>query len=103
DQFKKYRSSTKYFTKKDGSPFKEGDLFVQKDLAKTLDRISRMGREGFYSGITADRIVEEMERQGGIISYSDLKNYESKWRNPVQANFNGYQLHIMPPPSSGSI
>ncbi len=103
DQFEKYRSSTKYFTKKDESPFKEGDLFIQKDLAKTLDRISRMGRDGFYSGVTADRIVEEMERQGGIISYSDLKNYESKWRDPVTTSFNGYDLHIMPPPSSGSI
>lgn len=103
DEFKKYRSSTKYFTKKDGTPYKEGDLFIQKDLAKTLDRISRMGRDGFYSGITADQIVAEMERQGGIISYSDLKNYESKWRDPVKTSFNGYDLHIMPPPSSGSI
>lgn len=103
DEFKKYRSSIKYFTKKDGTPFKEGDLFIQKDLAKTLGRISRMGRDGFYSGVTADRIVEEMERQDGIISYSDLKNYESKWRDPVKTSFNGYDLHIMPPPSSGSI
>ena len=103
DEFKKYRSSTKYFTKKNGTPFKEGDLFVQKDLAETLDRISRMGRDGFYSGVTADKIVEEMERQGGIISYSDLKNYQSKWRDPITTSFNGYDLHIMPPPSSGSI
>jgi gamma-glutamyltranspeptidase/glutathione hydrolase len=101
--FEKYRSSTKYFTKKNGTPFEEGDLFVQKDLAQTLDRISRMGREGFYSGVTADKIVEEMERQGGIISYSDLKNYESKWRDPVKTSFSGYDLYIMPPPSSGSI
>lgn len=103
DEFKKYRSSTKYFTKKNGTPFKEGDLFVQKDLAETLDRISRMGRDGFYSGVTADKIVEEMERQSGIISYSDLKNYQSKWRDPITTSFNGYDLHIMPPPSSGSI
>ncbi|MDZ7657915.1 gamma-glutamyltransferase [Fodinibius sp.] len=103
DEFKKYQSSTKYFTKKDGKPFEEGDLFVQKDLAKTLERIARLGRAGFYSGTTADQIVEEMKRQGGIISYSDLKNYESKWRDPVKASFNGYDLHIMPPPSSGSI
>ena len=103
EQFKKYRSSTKYFTKKDGSPYQEGDLFVQKDLANTLDRISRMGRDGFYSGVTADRIVNTMEELGGIISYSDLKNYESKWRDPVTTTFKGFNLHIMPPPSSGSI
>lgn len=103
NEFKQYRSSKKYFTKKDNTPFKEGDLFVQKDLAETLQRISRMGRDGFYSGLTADRIVNEMQRQGGIISYSDLKNYESKWREPVTTSYNGYNLHIMPPPSSGSI
>jgi len=103
EQFKKYRSSKKYFTKKDGSPYQEGDLFVQTDLANTLDRISRMGRDGFYSGVTADRIINTMDELGGIISYSDLKNYESKWRDPVTTTFKGFNLHIMPPPSSGSI
>ena len=102
DSFKKYDSSKKYFTSK-GETYKEGDLFVQEDLAKTLDRIARLGRDGFYNGRTADMIVSEMRRQDGIISYRDLRNYESQWREPVQANFNDYQLHIMPPPSSGSI
>jgi gamma-glutamyltranspeptidase/glutathione hydrolase len=103
DQFKKYQSSTKYFTKKDNSPYQEGDLFVQEDLAKTLERIANQGREGFYSGKTADLIVEEMKRQGGIISYDDLKNYKSKWRDPIKTSFKDFDLHIMPPPSSGSI
>ncbi len=103
EQFEKYHSSKKYFTKKDGSPYQEGDLFVQKDLANTLDRISRMGRDGFYSGVTADRIINTMDELGGIISYSDLKNYESKWRDPVTTTIKGFNLHIMPPPSSGSI
>lgn len=103
DRFKKYQSSEKYFTTGDDTSFKEGDLFVQKDLAETLERIARFGREGFYSGPVADAIVNEMERYGGIIEYSDLRNYESKWREPVEAEFNGYQLHIMPPPSSGSV
>lgn len=103
DQFKKYQSSTKYFTKNDNEPFKEGDLFVQKDLANTLDRIANQGRDGFYSGKTADLIVNEMKRQDGIISYRDLKNYDSKWRDPVSTSFLNFDLHIMPPPSSGSI
>ncbi|WP_445665687.1 gamma-glutamyltransferase [Fodinibius sp. AD559] len=103
EEFKQYRSSRRYFTKRDKTPYQEGDLFVQKDLAKTLERISRMGRDGFYSGLTADRIVNTMEEFGGIISYSDLKNYESKWRDPVKTSFKDYDLYIMPPPSSGSI
>lgn len=103
DRFKKYQSSEKYFTAGDNTSFKEGDVFVQKDLAETLERIARFGREGFYSGPVADAIVNEMKRNDGLIGYRDLRNYESKWREPVEAEFNGYKLHIMPPPSSGSV
>lgn len=100
---KKYKGSRKYFTKQSGAPYEEGDLFVQKDLASTLERIARFGREGFYSGRTAEMIVREMKRQGGIITYHDLQNYDSKWREPVKAEYKGFELNIMPPPSSGSI
>jgi len=104
DVLKKYDGSKKYFLKNGGTKkWKEGDLFVQKDLAKTLQRIADRGREGFYSGKTADLIVDEMSQQGGLISYRDLEEYESKWRDPIDASLNGYTLHIMPPPSSGSI
>ncbi|MFW6157474.1 MAG: gamma-glutamyltransferase, partial [Balneolaceae bacterium] len=103
DQFKKFKSSESYFTKKSGSSYEPGDLFVQEDLANTLERIARYGRGGFYSGKTADLIVEEMKRHNGLIGYRDLRNYESVWRDPVRMEFNDYQLHIMPPPSSGSI
>ncbi len=103
EAFKKFKASARYFTKLSGTPYKEGDLFVQKDLAATLSRIARLGRDGFYSGRTADLIVREMEKQGGLISYQDLKSYESVWRDPVNVTFRGYDLYIMPPPSSGSI
>lgn len=103
ETFSKYEGSKKYFTKKDGSEFHEGDLFIQKDLASVLEQISRYGRDGFYSGTVADAIVKEMREQGGLISYSDLRNYKSKWREPVKARFQDYELSIMPPPSSGSI
>ncbi|MEX2477937.1 MAG: gamma-glutamyltransferase [Gracilimonas sp.] len=103
DTFKKFQASAKYFTTGDTSSFKEGDLFVQPDLAETLERVARFGREGFYSGPVADAIVNEMERYRGLIGYRDLRNYESVWREPVSAEFLGYELHIMPPPSSGSI
>lgn len=99
----KYESSRQYFTKPDSNQFKEGDLFIQKDLAATLERIAENGRSGFYSGETANMIVAEMERHGGLITHKDLQNYESKWRQPVRAQFHGYELYVMPPPSSGSI
>jgi gamma-glutamyltranspeptidase/glutathione hydrolase len=103
DTFKKYQASAKYFTTGDTTLFEEGDLFIQEDLGETLERISRFGREGFYSGPVADAIVSEMERYKGMITYRDLRNYDSKWRDPIVAEYLDYQLHIMPPPSSGSV
>lgn len=103
DVLSKYEGSATYFVKPEEKKWEEGELFVQEDLAQTLERIANRGRKGFYSGKTADLIVEEMERQGGLISYKDLIEYESVWRDPITATFRGYNLHIMPPPSSGSI
>ena len=103
DTFKKFQASATYFTTGDTTLFEEGDLFIQSDLGETLERISRFGREGFYSGPVADAIVSEMERYRGLITYRDLRSYESKWRDPIVADYLDYQLHIMPPPSSGSV
>jgi gamma-glutamyltranspeptidase/glutathione hydrolase len=103
DDFRDFSGSSTYFLKENGHKWKEGDRFVQKDLAQTLSRVANRGRDGFYSGKTADLIVEEMQNQGGLITYRDLNKYESKWRNPITASYAGYDLHIMPPPSSGSI
>jgi len=100
----KYKGSKKYFIKKDGEEkWNQGDLFVQKDLAQTLQRIANLGRDGFYSGKTADMIVAEMKIQHGLISYKDLEKYHSVWRDPIETSFLGYNLYIMPPPSSGSV
>lgn len=80
-----------------------GDTLVQPELAHTLTLVSRQGRAGFYEGETADRIIEEMAKGNGIISYEDLKNYEAKWRDPVASTYRGYKIVSMPPPSSGGI
>ena len=83
--------------------FVEGEHFQQSDLARTLEAVAEKGREGFYGGWVADQIVQTMEKYDGLISHEDLKAYESVWREPYEMDFRGYRLHIMPPPSSGSI
>ena len=87
----------------DGKPPKPGDIWRQPDLASTLSRIAEHGRKGFYEGETADLIVKEMERSGGIINHEDLKNYRSVWREPVRGNYRGYDIWSMGPPSSGGV
>src|SRR5690606_13460702 len=84
-------------------PWRRGDVLKQKELAQTLKRIRKNGREGFYSGETARLIVEEMEAGNGIITLEDLAKYESIWREPVVGRYRGYKVISMGPPSSGGI
>lgn len=79
------------------------DVFVQKNLAQTLERIARNGRDGFYKGETADLIVEEMKRGNGIITHQDLEEYEAVWREPILGDYKNYRIISMPPPSSGGV
>lgn len=81
----------------------EGDTLIQKDLAETLRRILYYGRDGFYSGKTARLILKEMKRGNGIISERDLNEYRSVSRLPLSAEYKGYKIITVPPPSSGGI
>ncbi|AKD57134.1 gamma-glutamyltransferase [Spirosoma radiotolerans] len=81
----------------------KGDLLVQADLAKTLQRIQVQGRAGFYEGETARLLAEEMAGGKGLITEEDLKNYHSVWRDPIQATYKNYNVITMPPTSSGGI
>ncbi|MDR0264652.1 MAG: gamma-glutamyltransferase [Sphingobacterium sp.] len=81
--------------------WKPGDLFIQDELAKTLERIANDGRDGFYKGKTADLLVAEMGQGKGIITHQDLLDYQALWRSPIHTNYRGYKVISMPPPSSG--
>ena len=96
-------AAAKIFIRRDGRPWEQGDLFVQKDLAKTLKRISKSGIDGFYKGITAKLIVKEMERGNGLISEHDLRQYKPVYREPVIGSFKDIEIISMGPPSSGGL
>ena len=78
-----------------------GDEFRQAELADTLERIAKDGRDGFYKGETADLIVAEMERGDGLITHEDLVGYEAIWRDPLRAMWREFEILSAPPPSSG--
>lgn len=100
-RLKKFASSRQYFLRADGSTHKEGDVLVQKDLAKTLRLIAIGGAAAFYSGEIADLIEKDMAKNGGIITKADLAKYRPVWRDPVHGTYNGYDIYSMSPPSSG--
>lgn len=100
---KKWDSSRKVFYKADGSYYEPGDLFIQKDLAATLKRISENGVKEFYEGKTAELLVAEMSKHGGLITMDDMKRYSPGFRKPVRGNYRGYDIYSMSPPSSGGV
>ena len=88
----------KYF-----SAMQSGQTFKQPELAATLSRIAEKGPADFYQGKTADLLVAQMQRGGGLISKTDLAAYKAGWREPVITNWQQYQLITTAPPSSGGI
>ncbi|MFL2983714.1 MAG: gamma-glutamyltransferase [Candidatus Neomarinimicrobiota bacterium] len=99
--FEENQAAAKIFIKKNQQPWKQGNRFIQKDLAKTLKRISKYGRDGFYSGLIANLIIKEMKKGNGLIEIDDLTNYRSKYREPITGSYKDYQIISMGPPSSG--
>ena len=84
-------------------PWKAGDILVQTELANTLKRIRDKGSKGFYEGLTAKLIADEMSSGNGIITENDLKNYKVRERVAMQFPYKDYQIITMPLPSSGGI
>jgi len=78
-----------------------GEEFRQPELAAVLRRIAKDGAAGFYQGETAQLIVEEMRRGGGIVTAEDLATYRPIWREPLRARWREHEILAAPPPSSG--
>jgi len=78
-----------------------GEVFKQEDLARTLERIAENAADEFYRGETAQLIVDEMTRGGGLITAEDLDRYKAIVREPLRANWRGREILSAPPPSSG--
>ncbi len=91
------------FSKPDGSAYQAGDILKQPDLAATLKRIAEHGSDDFYRGETAKRLTDYMAKNGGIITREDLDTYRPHLTEPVSANYRGFEIVTMPPPSSGFV
>ena len=87
----------------DGHPPALGTTIHNPDLAETLTRVRDQGADGFYRGKTADLIVAEMKRGGGLITKADLERYTAPWRDPIRFDYRGYGVISMSPPSSGGV
>ena len=103
DTFRKYPATAEAFLREDRQPYQAGEVWKQPELARTLRRIQKGGRAGFYQGETARLLAAAMKKHGGLVTEGDLAAYETRERTPVHGTYRGYDVYSMYPPSSGGV
>ncbi|HVT34071.1 MAG TPA: gamma-glutamyltransferase [Nevskiaceae bacterium] len=92
------------FYKGDGGIYREGDLFRQPQAAQTLRTVAAQGADYFYTGAWAEKLVREVQAEGGRMTLDDLKDYQVLWSDAQVAELpGGYSLHMPPHPNAGTI
>ena len=79
----------------------KGEIFKNPNLANTLEKIVKGGRNEFYRGSIAKTISAFMKSQGGFLSYDDLARHNSEWVEPVSSSYRGYDIWELPPNGQG--
>ena len=98
----KYKETASIFLNKGEVP-KKGWILKQPDLAKTIKKIMGEGHKGFYTGNFAKKMVESVQKNGGIWSEEDLNRYQVLEREPVRSTYNGVSIIAPSLPSSGGL
>ncbi|WP_241663681.1 gamma-glutamyltransferase [Oecophyllibacter saccharovorans] len=92
-----------HYLRPGGQPLQVGDRLVQKNLARTLEAISREGEEAFYQGPIARELVRISQAEGGLLTLKDFADYHVRFMRPLRCSYRGYLLHTAPPPSAGGV
>jgi gamma-glutamyltranspeptidase/glutathione hydrolase len=78
-----------------------GELFRNLGLARSLSLIAAKGRDGFYTGPTAQAIVDVVKEHGGVMTLDDLSQFQPEWVQPISTNYRGWTVSELPPQSQG--
>lgn len=103
DAIRKSPQLARVFLKPDGAPPDEDGRIVQPELAESLRSIANEGATPFYQGWIAQAIVEEIKKEGGVLSLQDLREYRPVWRAPLIGSYRQHLIITMPPPSAGGV
>jgi gamma-glutamyltranspeptidase/glutathione hydrolase len=87
----------------EGSALGRGDVFVQTDLARSMELIAKGGAEVFYRGELARRIGDFYAEMGGRLRYGDLATYEADLSEPIVTEYRGLQVYQSAPNSQGIV
>ncbi|WP_333680440.1 gamma-glutamyltransferase [Dyella sp.] len=80
-----------------------GEIWRDPDQAHTLEQLANYGDAGFYSGATAQKLIDAVHAAGGNWTLKDLATYRVKERTPITVDYRGYKIITAPPPSSGGV
>jgi len=103
DDLARFPASKAALLKPDGSPYAQGEIIKQPDLARTYRAIAEHGPDWFYGGPFARTVGAWMADNGGVLSADDLAGYRAVVRPPVVTTYRGYTIVGFPPPSSGGV
>ena len=78
-----------------------GEVFRNPDLAASLRALATGGRDVFYKGDLARRIVDEFKAQGGVMTMDDLAQYSAEWVTPLSTTYRGWTVYELPPNGQG--
>ncbi|WPK25713.1 hypothetical protein PUMCH_003040 [Australozyma saopauloensis] len=95
--------NAKTFLNEDGSFCEEGQIFRNPKLASLFRKVSLEGKDGFYRGDVAEKIVEKIRDLGGVMQLSDLANHTSKFVDPIKLSFMGKLIWEIPPNGQGIV
>jgi gamma-glutamyltranspeptidase/glutathione hydrolase len=82
-------------------PMHMGQLFKNPDLAWSLRQLATGGRDSFYKGEIAKRIVQTSSQHDGVMTLDDLASYTSEWVEPISTTYRGWTVYELPPNGQG--
>ena len=89
------------YYKEDGSPYRAGELLRQPDHARTLRLIADQGRDVFYRGEIAQKMIDDLRANGSVLTLEALQSYEALDSRIVRGSYRGYELVGMDVPAAG--
>jgi gamma-glutamyltranspeptidase/glutathione hydrolase len=99
----RFESTRAVLLKPDGSPYSEGEILRQPDLARSYRAIAAAGSGWFYGGPFAQAVQTWMQHNGGVLGADDFAHYQMKLRDPLVTQYRDCTIVGFPPPSSGGV
>jgi gamma-glutamyltranspeptidase / glutathione hydrolase len=100
DHLRTDENATKTYLPEDRPP-RVGEIFRNPELAGSLEKIASEGRNAFYKGEIAAKILDAMKRHGGTMTAQDLAEYSSEWVAPISTTYRDWTVYEMPPNGQG--